>query len=165
MTNFYVENNGTVVLHDSDRNRLENTIKLMPQFAGATICETDLEIVNCHFVNSKEHFEKTKALKLAELDMIFRTELENAHFMSAAGFEVNADESANNNVSDLIQFMVETDTRTVPFRDYDNVFHVVTLAQLKSIKTELVSHKMALYTRKWAIYDRIRKASCLEELD
>lgn len=165
MTTFYIENKGSIELHDTDKNRLENSIRLMPQFAGSTISETELEIIDGNFVGSKEHFEKLKASKLAKLNMAFNIELENAHCMSAAGFEINADESANRNVTDLIQFMLDTDTKIMQFRDYDNIFHAVTFEQLKIIKTEIVSHKMASYNRKWAVYDRISKASSLEELN
>lgn len=65
---FFVEDNGKIVLQDSDKNRLEKTLELCPQYKGYAIREIKKNIVNGLIEGSDEynHVVDT-ALKESEL--------------------------------------------------------------------------------------------------
>ncbi len=162
---YYIEQDGHVVLHDIDRKRLENTLMLMPQFAGLAVLETEHEIMDGHFVGSKEYVEHVKLSKLAQLKTAFSEELKRAHCPSSAGYRINANETADRNISSLIYAMEETGQETVPFCAYDNRFHEVSLDQLKTMKLEIITYVRAMYQRKWELRECIHAAKTIDEVN
>ena len=54
---YYIENQGKIVLADSDKKRFENTLPFMPQFKGLPVSETARGIENLMFVDSVEWIE------------------------------------------------------------------------------------------------------------
>ena len=109
--------------------------------------------------------EKARAAKLAELNAAFTTASETARCLSSAGFEINSDETANRNISSLIVAMEATGEETVRFCAFDNRFHDVTLAQLKTMQLEIIANARTIYEMKWKIRERIDNAQHIEELD
>ena len=109
--------------------------------------------------------EKARAAKLAELNAAFTTASETARCLSSAGFEINADETANRNISSLIVAMEATGGETVRFCAFDNRFHDVTLAQLKTMQREIIANARTIYEMKCKIRERIDNAQHIEELD
>ena len=55
MTTYYIEQNGVIVLHDTDRSKLENTLRFMPQYEGLTVQETERPIENCEWADTEEY--------------------------------------------------------------------------------------------------------------
>ena len=55
---FYIEQNNKIVLFDTDRQKLENTLLFTPQYAGLEIQETDRPIINFEFADTPEWVEK-----------------------------------------------------------------------------------------------------------
>ncbi len=106
-----------------------------------------------------------KTRKLADLNSAFETASQTAHCVSSAGFEINADETANRNVSSLIIAMEATGQQTARFCAYDNTFHTVTLEQLKTMQLEIIAHAQGIYERKWVLREAIEAAQTQEELD
>lgn len=43
--NYYVENNGKIVLFDTDKEKIQNTLMFMPELEGLEISETERPIV------------------------------------------------------------------------------------------------------------------------
>ncbi|WP_462370383.1 DUF4376 domain-containing protein [Oxalobacter formigenes] len=113
----------------------------------------------------EQTLEEAKSEKLAELNAAFTSTSETAHCLSSAGFEINADETANRNIASLIVAMEATGAETVPFCLYDNTFQNVTLAQLKTMQLDVIAHAQALYAQKWALREAIHAAETLEELN
>lgn len=165
--------NHKFVLIDDDLQRLKNTLPFMPQHSAEQLeSYQDSEIEQGHdgsyylagFAPQKP-LEEAKAEKLAELNNAFETNSDNAHCLSSLGFEIDADETANRNVTSLIVALEATGEETVPFCAYDNTFHNVTLAQLKTMQLEIIAHARTLYARKWALREAMAGAASLEELD
>ena len=52
---YYIEQEGQIKLHDTDRARLERTLQFMPQYAEATIQETQRPIENCRWADTEEY--------------------------------------------------------------------------------------------------------------
>lgn len=55
---YYIEQDNKIVLHDTDRVRLERTLKYMPQYAALTIKETQRPIENCEWADTEEYLQK-----------------------------------------------------------------------------------------------------------
>lgn len=113
----------------------------------------------------KDKFERVKATKLDELNSTFERVSNHAHCTSSAGFEINADETANRNISSLIIAMEATGQETVQFCAFDNTFHAVTLGQLRTMQLEIIANAQAIYAQKWAWREQINVAETIEALD
>lgn len=165
--------NHKFVLIDDDLQRLKNTLPFMPQYSADQIehyedSEVEQAYDGCWYEKGhapQKPLDEAKAAKLEELNVAFTTASEIAHCMSSLGFEINADETANRNISSLIIAMEATAQETVQFCAYDNRFHEVTLAQLKTMQLEIIANAQAIYQCKWALRDRINSAETMEALD
>ena len=70
MTNYYIEKDNKIVLFDTDKNKIQNTLIFMPQYEGLEIKETQRPIVDFRFADTDEYkseqLAKAKKTKLAE---------------------------------------------------------------------------------------------------
>lgn len=48
---YYIEKDKKIVLHDTDKARIENTLKFMPQYQGLELQETERPIENCEWAD------------------------------------------------------------------------------------------------------------------
>lgn len=111
----------------------------------------------------KPTLDERKENRLAELETIFSTVSKEAHCMSSAGFEINADEIANRNIEGLVLVMQPGETTL--FRAYDNSFHEVTREQLEVMRKEIVINSQYLYQAKWVTEVQIMGAATGEALE
>ena len=58
MTTYYIEQDGKIVLHDTNKNRIETTLKFMPQYAGLEIKETERPIENGEWADTDSYIAK-----------------------------------------------------------------------------------------------------------
>ena len=114
----------------------------------------------------KPMLNEVKKDKLSELNRSFEqiSENGNASCFSSLGFEINADEAANRNISNLIYALERTGQETVQFCAFDNCFHEVTLTQLKTMKLEIITNAQSVYRWKWALREKINTAGTMDEL-
>lgn len=110
-------------------------------------------------------FEEQKAAKLGEVKMAFEEASANAHFMSSAGFEIDANETANRDINGLIVVLEANGGDNVQFRAYDNTFHTVTLDDLKQMRVDISLHGQNLYIKKWTFENAIDAATTETELN
>ncbi|WAW06074.1 DUF4376 domain-containing protein [Oxalobacter formigenes] len=111
----------------------------------------------------EQTLEEAKAARLAKLNTAFASASENAHCLSSAGFEINADEIANRNIEGLVLVLVEGESTL--FRVYDNSFHEVSKEQLETMRKEIVVNSQRLYRIKWQLEAAIETAETVEELE
>ena len=111
----------------------------------------------------EQTFEEAKAARLAELNAAFASASENAHCLTSAGFEIDANETANRNIEGLV--LVLKPEESTLFRDWDNRFHEVTKEQLETMRKEIVVNSQRLYQTKWQIEAAIEAAETVGELD
>jgi len=52
---YYIEKNNKIVLFDTDRKKLEKTLKFMPQYDGLEIQETQRPIENFEFADTPQY--------------------------------------------------------------------------------------------------------------
>ena len=144
---------------------LENEVEM----AGLPPDDISVSTVNGEWIESedllKDKFERVKAAKLDELNSTFERVSNHAHCTFSAGFEINADETANRNISSLIIAMEATGQETVQFCAFDNTFHEVTLGQLRTMQLEIIANAQAIYQRKWELREQINAAETIEALD
>ena len=55
---YYIEQEGRIKLHDTDRGRLVTTLKFTPQYKGLEIKETERPIENCEWADTPEYIAK-----------------------------------------------------------------------------------------------------------
>ncbi len=109
--------------------------------------------------------EQTRLIRLAGLKAAFDRTLKEARCRSSCGFDADADEAAQLNVSGLIVALEAGGEKTVLFRDADNTFHEVTASQLSTLYREIVACHQALYARKWALEKAIGEADTIQTLE
>ncbi len=161
------------ILIDDDLQRLKNTLPFMPKWKETDIApyeDSEIEQGYDGAWYEKGHapqrpLEEARTEKLAELEAAFDTASREAHCTSSVGFEIDADETANRNVSSLIVAMEANGEDSVLFCAYDNTFHEVTLDQLRIMQIEIITHARAVYARKWALREAIEAAQSVVELE
>ena len=112
-----------------------------------------------------ESFDTKKGAKLEMLEAAFNTVQEQAFIVSSLGFRANAGQRAYRDVDGLVTQMVEEDVETVNFRDYDNVFQPITLAEAKTLKLEIIKNGQSIYLQKWQMEAALDAAKTVEDLD
>lgn len=55
---YYLEQDGKIVLHDTDKNRIKTTLKFMPQYAGLELKQTQRPIENCEWADTPQYIAK-----------------------------------------------------------------------------------------------------------
>ncbi|MCQ2410619.1 MAG: hypothetical protein MJ053_03790 [Elusimicrobiaceae bacterium] len=61
---YYIELNNQIVLFDTNREKLESTLKFMPQYAGLEIKETQRPIENFEFADTPQYLAQKQHQKL-----------------------------------------------------------------------------------------------------
>lgn len=104
-----------------------------------------------------------KTAKLQELKIAFQNTRKTARCMCALGFEIDANEEANMNITGLLSVIKEGEK--VMFRAYDNSFHEVSKEDLEIMRNNIIGNSIFLYEMKWSLEERINNATTKEELD
>ena len=110
--------------------------------------------------------EATRGRKEEELANAFTKATATAHLTCSLGFDIDANDAANRNVSGLVTLMeAEGAPENLQFCDYNNEIHTVRLTDLHVMQQEIIANGSALYARKWALRDAINIAATTEELN
>ena len=111
-----------------------------------------------------EPLEEAQKEKLAELEREHRLAETDAHIMSSLGFEIDADDRANRDISGLL--VTTTDEGTpISFCDYHNQMHQIYKKDLEIMQTEIIQNAQNLYNQKWSYRSRIQSAQSAEEIN
>lgn len=74
---YYIQDkDDKIILFDKDRSKLENTLKMMPQYSDLEIKETEREIVNFEFADTEAYREKIRKQDRDNIDMLHITRLD-----------------------------------------------------------------------------------------
>ena len=66
MTTYYIEQNGQIKLHDTNKTRIQTTLKFMPQYQGLELKETERPIENCEWADTPEYIAKKQRQELEQ---------------------------------------------------------------------------------------------------
>lgn len=173
--NYYVLNSeNEIVLFDTEKSRLQTTLKFKPDLADAKIHQTTKEIVELDgkFVFADEHtdelLEKAKAEKLAELSSVadnyaqYKCPIE-MYITSSTGFKVDADVRSQTNMQGLI--LTLQPGQTCQYKDFNNEFQTVSREQLETMVGECKQNGLSLYNQKFKLEAQINACTSQEELD
>lgn len=61
---YYIEQDGHIKLHDTDKNRIQTTLKFMPQLAGLELKQTERPIENCAWADTPEYIAQKRYQEL-----------------------------------------------------------------------------------------------------
>jgi len=106
--------------------------------------------------------EELREDTLSRLSYLFNKALDEAYFLSALGYFIDANETAARNINDRI--LVMTDDEVTQFRDYHNIFHEANKSNLELMQREIILNKQRLYSIKWSLAAKIEAAKSIEEL-
>ena len=67
---YYVEKENKIVLYDEDKEKLENTLALMPDYKGLEIQETERPIENFEFADTDEYKQKAAQEERRRLNLL-----------------------------------------------------------------------------------------------
>lgn len=107
-------------------------------------------------------FENRQARALTTLNTEFEQAKTDAHLTSSLGFEIDANQTANENITGLL---VTIGNGTTQFCDYNNVFHEVNKADLETMQTEIIQNAQYLYQQKWSYRTQIEECTDDDALD
>ena len=110
-------------------------------------------------------FEYKKAALIEKLNREFNNIQESASVESSLGFVADAGNRANRDVEGLITVMEADNIESITFRDFNNVFQIVSLEELKTLKLEIIKNAQNIYLQKWEFEKQINAATTVEELD
>lgn len=113
--------------------------------------------------------EEQKTAKLSTLERAFLQWYEqDATVTSSLGFVADSDVRAVTDVSGLITVAEATPEEarsTVAFMDHENVPHMLTLEQLKTLQLEIIQNGQSAYQQKWTFRTAIESAEDAETLN
>ena len=169
---YYILDNDEIVLFDTDKKRLQDTLPFRPELADKEMQETEREIVmlDNRYVFADEHIDELliqakekKLAELAEATALFENNLnKDMYFTSSLGFKVNGDRRTRSNIEDLIAF---TQTFPVAYRDYDNTMRIVTENELRTMLVEHITNGNNLYRTKWLLESQIQECTTIEAVN
>lgn len=108
-------------------------------------------------------FENRQARALTQLNDDFETAKQRAYIKSSLGFTIDANQTANENITGLLVTIGETET--IQFCDYYNKFRELNKTQLQILQTELITNAQSLYQQKWQYRHAIEDCVDNEGLD
>lgn len=91
--------------------------------------------------------EAYKEQRKTELNTLHEAAEQEAHILSSLGFEIDANDRANRDVTGLL--VTTPEEGVVTFMDYSNQSHTVTRANLEVMQKEIIENAQYLYTQKW----------------
>lgn len=81
-----------------------------------------------------------------------------------ANIKINSSRGDLDNLRNLRDYMVATNQTTTTLRDFDNVYHQVTIDELSTIILELQGHGLWLYQHKWDKESEIDSCTTVDQV-
>jgi len=138
-------------------------------YTGAEWSEKDFEAFDWDnykaSLKEQQDFEVAKAHKERELFFKYEDKEPKSVISSSLGFDIDADHKAKDNISSLIEYMKKKEITKEEFRDAHNEFHPVSVADLETIKDEIIEAGLSYYKTKWATQKAIKDAKTSKEVE
>lgn len=81
------------------------------------------------------------------------------------GFRADATRKSKDDVDGIIQSMIFSNAASIPFRDYDNAFHTLSLEQVKILQMAIINKGLLNYQHKWELEALIARATTVEAVE
>lgn len=112
-----------------------------------------------------QNLAKYKGDALERLNAAWLEAEQKGKLASSAGFEIDATDRANRDISGLITMLEQTGKTQASFCGADNQMRPVSLDQLKVMRLEVIQYGQQLYAKKWAKREAIESAASFEAVD
>lgn len=176
MTNYYIEKENKIVLFDTNKKRIQATLKFMPQYEGLTIQQTERPIVlsddGIEFVFSDseeykaEQLQKAKESKLAENKTAYDAALKAGVVYKGELFDCDTLAAVR-----IMGQMVATQTAaieeeaTIDWFDYYYKPVTLTISEFMELAGLVTLNTRRIETLNCAFNTAIENAQSLEELE
>lgn len=158
-TGFYMSDGATILFDNTE----ENYNKWVKPYVDIWQAEKDRQEQEQAEAEAEwNKFENRQARALTQLNEGFETTKQIAHIKSSLGFTIDANQTANENITGLL---VTIGDGTTQFCDYNNVFHEVDKADLETMQTEIIQNAQYLYQQKWSYRTQIEECTDGDGLD
>lgn len=139
-------------------------------FLGRTPVENVTEFWGKHNVVYSEtekqlSLEELKIRKAFEVKQAFlRWRNSSATLISSLGFLADSNERTKSDVESLLDIYEVNPSGSITFRDANNVFHDLSLEDLKLLKKEIINNGLFAYQQKWQFDALIESATSADEI-
>lgn len=154
-----------ITLTDESTNYQKTLVSLAQRlFAEYTGNTYKLEIQESRFKVSQKSLEELKNEKLDEIsnyaNRFEQNKCDEMFITSSLGFRANADRRSLQNVENLIRIGQNT-----VFKDYDNLFHTITVQDLETLALEISTNGSNLYNQKFQMQMTVMNFTTIQELE
>lgn len=120
---------------------------------------------NVLFERPVKTLEEAKAEKLEEIIQYTAQEEAAGYVNSSLGFKANATRKSKEDVGGILQSMENSKASIIMFRDYDNLFHALTLEQVKILQVEIINNGLQIYQHKWDLQALVENGKTIAEIE
>ncbi len=171
MTNYYIEQNGKIILFDTDKQKIKDTLLFMPELQGLEIKETQRPITDSAdymyfvFADTPEYLskalQKAKEEKLSEINLMKESAFKAGFYFNNVHFD--CDDRAQIRLSAQLTIAKEGDTIVWLDYDYNPVsFSYEEFIQMCAAATNIVS---AIEFETSTLLAAVESAESIEELE
>lgn len=107
--------------------------------------------------------EAYKEQRKNELETLHRAAEEEAHVLSSLGFEIDAGNTANRDVTGIVRKLTRNGGTEI-FMDYSNNPHEITLQDAETMLDEIFANAQYLYQQKWTYRTQIEACKTSDAL-
>jgi len=151
----FIEINSKAIRVDNLPYSISGIYKWNPDYPGdPDYIETDIDA----------DIAELKKQKLEEVYDKFNDLMENGTFTSSLGFEVDNRRGNGKDDKDNVNSLIDLGQEPIYFRDSPGDFHSLDLADLQTLKQEMIQDGLSKYQWKWEKETEIMSCTTLDEL-
>ncbi len=115
--------------------------------------------------NPEEDLIEFKNQRMQEIEDKFNDMMEEGTFASSLGFNADNRRSNGKDDKDNVSSLIDLGNEPVYFRDADNNFHALTIADLTTLKQEMIQDGLGKYQWKWNKESEVMGTTTISELE
>jgi len=116
-------------------------------------------------VNLQKELEVLKTHKMNLVSSKFDDMMAEGSFDCSLGFNVDNRRGGGKDDKDNVGSLIDLGNEPVYFKDTANNFHVLTIADLKILKQEMIQDGLGKYQWKWTKQNEIMQSTTIQELE
>lgn len=172
MTNYYIQKNNDIILYDTNRQQLENTIAFMPQFRDIPIKETErpIEFNNCSntyvFADTPEQqinkLEQLKTEKISQVNYAKEEAFKKGIIFKNAHFD--CDDRAQDRTGNRLLLLQARPVETLEWLDYNYQAIELTATEFQQLCSAIFERIQFIEFKTGQFLESITSCTNIEEL-
>lgn len=169
MTNYYIEKDNKIVLFDTNKKRIQTTLKFMPQYQNLEIKETNKEIIMRNntfvFVESiqDELLQEAKETKIAQINLAKEAAFKQGIIYNNEHFD--CDDRAQDRTGNRLILMQAMPVETLEWLDFDYKSVTLSANQFYELCTAIFERIQEIEFKTGEFLDAVSNAATQEDLD